>query len=696
MSHLTVDDALKIAIEHHRAGRFQEAESVYNQILAKAPDHPDALNLLGVLAADFKRHDIAIPLFTRAINVSPHFPNYYFNLANSLFAIGQLNDALTCYLHAIEINPAYPGAHYNIANTYRDLNNPQQALIYYSRAIEQDPKDIAAMNNIADVLQKFNRFEESLQYYKQALAINPDFPATLSNIANAYLKIRDYESAIKHYSRAIELHPRFPEPYNGIGNTLMQFGRLDEAVEYLEKAIAIRPDYAIAYNNLGSAYKEIGQLDQSLDSYRKSISLDPTLNTAHSNLLLTLLYSSKTTPELLAEESQKYDEQFGKAGDRFTSYDNLIDPNRKLRIGYISPDFRNHPVGRFMLPLVRRHDKLQFEIFCYAFESEPDEMQAQFQSSADHWRQINTLNDNQLCDLIRADQIDILVDLSLHLANNRLLVFARHPAPVQLSFAGYPGSTGLSAIDYHLTDPYLEPPGMFDKLWSDSAYRLPHTFWCDDLDQPLPDVSQLPAKSNGFITFGSLNNFCKVNADVLDAWIKILSEIPDSRFIMLAPESSARNSITDIFQSAGISPDRIEFVGKLPREEYLKVYNRIDIGLDSFPYNGHATSFDALVMGVPVVTLVGKTIVGRAGLSLLTNLQLTDLIAFNTDDYVKIAAQLADNLDRLETIRCNLRKELRNSPLGKIDSFTQDIESAYRTFWQNWCTKRPSFSHTQS
>jgi len=344
-----------------------------------------------------------------------------------------------------------------------------------------------------------------------------------------------------------------------------------------------------------------------------------------------------------------------------------------------------------MLPLLACHDRDAFEIFCYAQVARSDALTERFRASAHHWRSTIGLTDKQLAAQIREDGIDILVDLALHTARSRLLVFARKPAPVQVTFAGYPGSTGLSTIDYRLSDPYLDPPDIDESVYSEQTIRLPHSFWCyDPIDGDIP-VNSLPAQAHGFLTFGCLNDFRKINDAVLRLWAGVLRAVPSSRLLLLAPEGSHRQHTLDVLSREDIVHERIEFVSHQPRWKYLELYHRVDLGLDTLPYNGHTTSLDSFWMGVPVVTLVGQTIVGRAGLSQLTNLQLPELIAQTPEQYVKIATSLADDLPRLSELRSTLRARMEQSPLMDAPRFARDIEAAYRTMWQHrYKEKKPA------
>jgi predicted O-linked N-acetylglucosamine transferase (SPINDLY family) len=309
---------------------------------------------------------------------------------------------------------------------------------------------------------------------------------------------------------------------------------------------------------------------------------------------------------------------------------------------------------------------------------------------ADVWRSTVGLSDQDLADLVRSDQIDVLVDLEMHVANNRLLMFARKPAPVQVAWLGYPGTTGLATMDYRLTDPYLDPPGLFDEFYSEESLRLPETFWCYDPLTEQPEVNSLPALERGLVTFGCLNNFCKVNEGCLALWAEVLREVPRSRLLLQAPQGKGRANVLATLRQHGISDRRIEFVDKAARKQYLALYHRIDFGLDPLPYNGHTTSLDAFWMGVPTLTITGKTVVGRAGWSQLCNLGLQELAAQTPEEFVALAARVANDLSRLQELRQTMRERMHQSPLMDGSRFAQNVEQAYRRIWCKWCSESVS------
>ncbi len=358
-----------------------------------------------------------------------------------------------------------------------------------------------------------------------------------------------------------------------------------------------------------------------------------------------------------------------------------------MRIGYISPDFRSHSEAFFSVPLFAAHDHKAFEIVCYSDVLRPDPITARLRSHADAWRNIARLDHEQVAQRIRRDGIDILVDLTMHMARNRLLVFARKPAPVQACWLAYPGTTGLSTIDYRITDPYLDPPGLYDGCYAEESVRLSDTFWCYDPLDNEPAVNALPAAERGYVSFGCLNNFCKVNPFVIKTWARVLNAVDRSRLTVLAGEGTHRRHTLEILAKEGIGRERVTFVPHQPRQQYLQCYHDIDIGLDTVPYNGHTTSLDSFWMGVPVVTLVGQTVVGRAGLCQLMNLGLPELIATSPEQYVQIAADLARDIPRLSNLRATLRQRLQSSPLTDASRFARNLEAAYRQMWRRWCTE---------
>ena len=434
--------------------------------------------------------------------------------------------------------------------------------------------------------QRAGQFIEAAAAYRQILEINPDQPEVYYNLG-LVLKMRgQLTEAVAAYAQALNLRPRFPEAINNLGATLESLGQLDEAEDIFRHALVLEPDSADGWSNLGGVLKDLGRLDESIACLQRAMELQPDNARIHSNLLFTLHYSSKSNPSSLLHAAADWGRRHGAtATNPDKSYRNIPTPDRRLRIGYLSGYFREHCQAFFTVPLFSHHDHSRFEIFGYSDVLAPDKVTSRLQGCSDTWRQTDNLNDTQVAELIGRDQIDVLVDLTLHMAGHRLAVFARKPAPIQVTWLGYPGTTGLRAIDHRITDPHLDPAGS-DNFYTEKSIRLPDSFWCYDPLTDHPLVNHPPASQSGHITFGCLNNFCKVTENVLKLWAQVLRSVPDSKLLLLAPPGASRARVKS---KLGLTSDRVEFVAYQPRAEYLKLYHRIDLCLDTFPYNGHTT-----------------------------------------------------------------------------------------------------------
>jgi predicted O-linked N-acetylglucosamine transferase (SPINDLY family) len=648
----TNDEALRTALQFHRAGRLEEAERLYRQVLQADPQQADALHLLGRLASQRGDDERAVEFIEQAIRSDEHQASFHNSLAQALYRLGRSAEAIFAYQRAIRLRPDDAGTHINLGIALRIQG----------------------------------RVAEAITAYERALQLKPDYPEAHNNLGNVLRTQGRVADAIHCYERALWLRPNYADAHNNLGIALKELGRMPEAIAAYERAIQLRPDYVDAHDNLGNALRTHGRIVEAAECYRRAVELRPNHVEAHSSLLYSLHFCPGTEARPLYEEHRRWDRQFADPLSRLIlPHPNEPAPERPLRIGYVSPDFRDHVVGRNLLPLFRAHARPQFAIVCYSGVTRPDALTELFRGHADTWRDVADRTDEQLAQVVREDRIDVLVDLTLHMVGSRLLVFARKPAPVQVTFAGYPGTTGLSAIDYRLTDPYLDPPGLHDDHYSEESLRFFDSFWCYDPPDQEPSVNSLPALANRTVTFGCLNHFGKVNRPVLRLWAEVLRAVPNSRLLLLTPEGPQRQSTLDRLSEEGVWAERVTFVGHQPRQAYLGLYHQIDVMLDTFPYNGHTTSLDSLWMGVPVITLVGQTAVGRAGLSQLTNLGLPELIGRTPEDFVRIAVDLAGDLPRLRDLRATLRGRMEASPLMDVEGFVRGIEAAYRGMWQRWC-----------
>jgi predicted O-linked N-acetylglucosamine transferase (SPINDLY family) len=721
MTDSPAEQAMSVAVAHHQSGRLAEAEIIYRRVLAQNPSHPGALHLLGMVALQAGQVEQAAELIRRAIQVSPEFAEAHGTLGVVLKRQGKLPDAVASFRRAIELNPGNADVFNNMGNALDELGELDEAITAFQRAIELRPDNAAAFSNLGSTLSKQKKFadavgaftqavklnpnvaklhmnlgnalrdsgqsEAAMAAYRQAIAMEGDLVEAYGNLAALLNEKREFDRAMDVCRRAIAVRPTCAEAHLNLANALVGNRQLDEAESAYRQAIAIRTGFATAHGNLGVVLKEKGMLDAALAAYRRGMEIDPTDIAIHTNFLYALHFHPAYDAASMAQEHRRWNTVHAEPLRKFASpHANDRNPDRPLRIGYVSPDFRDHVVGRNLVPLFENRDRGQFHSTCYFQSREPDDMTGLFQRLADAWRDVARLDDDELVRQIRADRIDILVDLTLHMSGNRLLAMARKPAPVQATFAGYPGSTGLAAIDYRISDPYLDPPGMDESVYSEKTIRLPASFWCyDPLENRDVAVNALPALQAGVVTFGCLNNFCKINDGVLDVWATVMRRVADSRLMILAPPGTHRQRTLERLSRDGIDPGRVEFVSFLPRRAYLELYHRIDIGLDTFPYTGHTTSLDALWMGTPVVTLVGKTAVGRAGWCQLSNLGLTDLAGGTPERFVSIAVELAGDLPRVAAVRAGLRSRMERSPLMDAEKFARTIEAVYREIWQRWC-----------
>ncbi len=551
--------------------------------------------------------------------------------------------------------------------------------------LTREPGNAQAAFNLGNALHGLGRAREALEQYRCAAQLKPDYADALSNMGNVLKELGDFSSAREAFDAALRIRPDYVIALNNLGCLLRTLGQSDEAEDTLRRALVISPERAALHDNLGNVLKDAGELGEAIDCFRKALEFDPKNAATHGNLAYALSFQSLEAQPIL-DECARWNERFAAPLEpSMSSRPHDLSPNRRLRIGYVSPDFREHCQSLFTAPLFTHHDHARFEVFCYSSAERPDAHTRRISLCADVWRDVRPLNDLALSEVIREDRIDILVDLTMHMANGRPLVFARKPAPVQIAWLAYPGTTGMTAIQYRLSDPRLDPDG-FDGHYSERTLRLADTFWCYDPLTEEPPVNPLPALRRGYLTLGCLNNPCKLTHHTLWLWGGVMRALPDARLMLMAPAGRHRQRLIQRLEAQDIAARRVDFVGYRPRAEYLRSYHDIDFALDTFPYNGHTTSLDGLWMGVPTVTRVGRTSVGRGGLSQLFHLDLLDLAGETDAAFVNIAVELAKNISRLAHLRQHLRSRMERSPLMDGARFAKNIEEAYRQAWTAYCT----------
>jgi predicted O-linked N-acetylglucosamine transferase (SPINDLY family) len=704
--------------------RFAEAAASFQEAVRLQPNSPAALNNLGNVLRELGRPAVAAASLEEAVRLAPGYAEAHHNLGLCLQAQNRPVDALSSFRQAARLKPNYSEAHFELGTALAKLGRQAEAADSFEQVLKLRPdhaqarvqlglarsraqqmlaagihdttplnrQDAESLILAADALLAQGNLPEAVCTYQQAVSLQPDSAQTHTKLGHALLSLGQQDEAEASLAQAIQIDPNYARAHFNLGLVLQKQRRLESALASFQQAARLEPGNADNYLKMGNVNKAQGRLDDAIEAFRVARKLNPEDEHAHSALAFSLSYHPGYDARAIAEEYARWNREHAEALGRFIEpHSNDPDSERRLRIGYVSPDFHEHACTCAILPLLANHDHKGFEIYCYSNLAKEDAITERLRGYADVWHHIIGVSDAQVAKMIREDQIDILVDLAMHTADNRLLVFARKPAPVQVAWLAYPGTTGLSAMDYRLTDAYLDPPGLYDACYAEESIRLPDCFWCyDPLLDPVP-VNALPARTNGFITFGSLNNFCKVNDESLALWARVLRALPTSRLMLLVPRDPARERLLEKLEAEGIAPSRIEFAAdRVSRPEYLRLYDRVDIGLDPLPYNGHTTSLDAFWMGVPTLTLVGNTVVGRAGLSLLCNLGLEELAAQAPDEFVAVATRLANDLDRLEELRSSLRERMERSPLMDGRRFARSIERVYRQVWRRWCREKPT------
>jgi protein O-GlcNAc transferase len=670
-------------------GHYGEAVVAYQHAVEYQTDFFAALNNLGNCQQRCGRFEEAAAAYTRALALQPNEVGAMANLGTVLQAVGRVDEAVGLLRSAVEIEPQVASHAVNLGIALCRRRDFAAAEIVLRRALEQNPNNPEAIFNLGNALHGLGKLREAADQYRCALALRADYADALNNLGNIHRELGEFALAETAYDSAIRVRPDYVMAMNNLGCLQRTLGRFDEAEETLRRGLQLNPHHSALFDNLGSVLKDAGELDAAVDCFRKALELDPGNAATHSNLAYALSFQSLDGQTIL-EECLRWNGRFAAGlhpGPR--PFPNDVSPGRRLRIGYVSPDFRDHCQSLFMIPLLSQHDHTAFEIHCYASVERPDDCTRRIAGLADVWRDVRPLSDEALARQIREDGIDILVDLTMHMANGRPLVFARKPAPIQIAWLAYPGTTGIGAMDYRLTDRRLDPSG-FENHYTERTIQLPDSFWCYDPLSEQPQVNELPAIERGYLTFGCLNNPCKLTESTLRLWGGVMRALPDSRLLLMAPRGRHRGRLLQRLDAQGIVADRVSFVPYRARTEYLRSYHDIDIGLDTFPYNGHTTSLDSLWMGVPTITRVGQTCVGRGGLSQLFQLELLELAAETDSAFIDAAVALASDLPRLAALRKRLRERLEQSPLMDSKRFAQNVEAVYHEVWVSYCRTQAS------
>ena len=709
-------------------GSLDDAVDCYRRALVLRPNDATSFSNLGnVLKAQGKLDD-AIDCYRRALTLKPDHFEAFNNLGNALHRQNQLAEAVSCYRHALELKPDNPLTQSNLGVALHDQTKLDEAVACHERAIKLKPDFAEAHCNLGNTFKCQGKLNDAVASYRRALELKPDYFEAHSNLGDLLLILWNLDEAAECFQRAFALKPDFAEANNNLGNAFKEQGKLDLAAASYRRALQLDPEYAPAHCNLGVVMQSQGRLDDAIASYRRALQLKPDYALAHSNLLLSLQYRFGMTLSELAEAHDEFDQlhavplrnlaeyvftqehdinqltstrQEGSTpaaplsqnvyrshgstkelpvqiaerpststlGRRLLNNSDALlrndcDRRQHLRLGFISADFGRHPVGYFLVKVLENLRQEPLELICYSDRVKRDDLTDRIQTSASCWRDVTGMSDDVLAKQIRTDGIDILFDLSGHTAGNRMLVFARKPAAIQVTWAGYAGTTGLKAMDYILADRY-QIPLEAERYYRERVVRMPDGYICYDPPVYAPPVKPLPALTSGGVTFGCFNNPAKITQPTIDVWAKIFDRLPHARLVLKYRgwnDNSAAQCFIEKFTPA-IDPGRIDFLGHSPHADLLAEYQRIDLALDPFPYSGGLTTCEALWMGIPVITCPGETFASRHSLSHLSNVGLTETIARNFDEYVELAVSLAIDLQRLAMLRAGLRKRMADSPL---------------------------------
>ena len=611
-----------------------------------------------------------------------------FELHNILGAItfkkGNTEEALKHFSRLIKLFPKNPQAYNNLGTTLLDLNEYKKAQKALKKAIKLEPANAEAHNNLGNIYNKIKKYDQAIKEYKKAIILNPEYHEAYNNLGIVLGKNEKFEEAEKSLAKAISINPNFSEAFNTQATFLIKSGNFEKALVKIKRAIELKPDFSAAYINLALIYDEFGNHNLSSEYLEIAKDLDPYLFSKDPDYILyNSNYSPKMSAEKIYEFYKEYHQKFGiPLQKEWKPFPHIKEAKKKLKIVYVSPDFNKHPAQNFLLPTLAHHDHQKFKIYAFAEVSKEDKVTKQYKSYVDHWIPTQGLTDQEMVEKIRDLEIDVLVDLAGHTNGNRLGVFARKPAPVSITWLGYGYTTGLTAIDYFLTDKVATPNGS-EHLFSENIWRLDnYSFCCYEANKGMGNVGPSPALEKDHITFGTLTRAIRINDNVIKVWADILKRVKQSKLIINSKSFKNLIAVEDFkkkFKKEGINTNRICLYYKSPPWDTMR---QIDIALDCFPHNSGTTLIEHLYMGNPFITYSNRPSVGKIGASILTTLGHPEWIATSEQEYVEKAVALASDPQKLSTIRQNLRAEMEASPLMDQKGFVRELEEAYQAMWK--------------
>lgn len=686
-AHLNLGTALT------RLHRHEEAAASFKLAEELQPGEKRTAYQLACSLQEARRYEEAIIAFRKILEDEPENARVNSALGLALLRSYRPEEGLPYAQKAVELEPSNVVSHYNLAHILRILGRLDEAQKHFQAALDKDPDCVEALIGIGRILTDIGRFQDSISYFDHAIELAPKYYNAYASRGMSCLRNAPAE-ALVWFDKALECKPDADDTLMYKGYVLGLMGRSTEAESCMRKAIELNPKFAEHHQNLANILLTQGRVPECLECNREAFTINPRNHLVFSNILLYSHYLTQGSRDDLWHLHQNYNNMYSKQMQVGAPppFPNARNPEKRLRIGIVSADFRHHSCLYFLTPLFQGYDRKKIELIGYSSVKSPDGYTERLRKLCNGWRDIKKVSDKQAAALIYRDGVDILIDLGGHTSDNRLPVFFFKPAPIQIAWLGYPDTSGLSAMDYRISDSFADPEGT-EKYSSENLIRLPGGFHCYSCGNTMPEVGSLPADTNGYVTFGSFNNYAKVSEETVWLWSEVLKNSPGSRLLLKSlglDDEGVREAVWKRFEKLGIERERVEILGRLNNpEEHLKVYNRVDIALDTYPYNGTTTTFEALLMGVPVITLGGQTHASLVGHSILHNCGMGELASLRPDEYVSKAISLAKQLPLLRELHTNLRGRMQKSPLMDEPGFCRKFEEAMRLVWAHFCKQSP-------
>ena len=725
----TVSRLVQRALGHHQKGQFSEAEELYRQVLKAEPENADALHFSGLLAHQRGEADIAFGLMMRAMELDPGRAEFHLNLGHVLEARGEADDAIASYRKAALLDPGLHAAHHRLGNALLEqrrfneaaasysqalaiepdsaetinsmgsllqkIGRPERSLVCYRKAISLQPEYAEAHNNMGTVLQELGRLEEAIAACKQALACKPTLAEAHSNLGNILIARGELAQAIESLRRATELQPDLVEAHLNMGNALRGQGHLEEAILCYRHAISIAPESADAYNNLAETYKDQDKLDEAIATFRKALAVRPGFALAHSNLLYLYAFTRCIPPQagrvlaegweksVLSEAERAAARQRAPAGSG--GFPVRSRQGRQLRLGIVSAELGAHAVADFLEPFLEQLDRRRFHLTLFPTYRRFGARAEHFRELADSYIPLMGLPDGGAAERIRAEQIDVLMDTTGHTFGGRLGILAHRAAPVQCTYIGYWSTTGLTEVDWIFGDPYFK--AAMDAHFTEGVWRLPRFASCYRGDWTLPESAWAPDAS-GTIWLGSFNKYCKIRGETLGLWARVLRALPEAKLLLedrADCEEETHRRILAALAGHGVSPERVEFVPFIrEHDRHMALYDRLDIALDTIPFNSGTTAFDALWMGAPLVALDGNWTGGTIASSALKALGRPEWVAQDSEQFVAIVCHLARDVEGRKRLRQGQRALMAASPLCDAKGLASALQEAFEGMYDRW------------